>query len=350
MVDNNDPFSSNLLRHVFYPKIVSDGTGGYRVDVDLLNVNNITVSGNIAGPSGTFSGGGTGPTGPQGLQGITGATGPTGLQGPQGITGYTGPTGLQGPTGPTGVQGNTGPDGNAGSMTGPTGPPSSITGPTGPPLYGQTLVGYQYLTTSGSASFPIPLSTSRIVLKMKGGAGGGAGDYVSSGAGTQGGAGGSGQYVVAELFLTNPLGNNKFQLSYSVGGGGSAGGTSLPGGNGGNTTVSLEYYNPLTSASSPLNYKLGTLYTLSAEGGYGGTPFTPVASLFGIGGYGGGYSDTSRLFGMAVPGIEGDSTNTIPPYDLILNRGYDGAGDGGVNGFPATSGISGSIYIYCYSI
>ena len=41
----NDPFSGtttrNILQHVLSPKIVSDGTGGYQVKTDLINVDHI---------------------------------------------------------------------------------------------------------------------------------------------------------------------------------------------------------------------------------------------------------------------------------------------------------------------
>jgi|LakMenEpi03Aug12_release.lakeMendotaPanAssembly.Ray.scaffolds.fasta_scaffold2103175_2 hypothetical protein len=40
----NDPFSVNLLKQVFQPKIVSDGGGGYITKVDIINVDKISVS------------------------------------------------------------------------------------------------------------------------------------------------------------------------------------------------------------------------------------------------------------------------------------------------------------------
>lgn len=62
----------------------------YTTNVDMINVNNVYVSGDIIGPSGSFwnNGGGGGPTGPTGA-GVTGPTGPTGA-------GATGPTGAGG--------------------------------------------------------------------------------------------------------------------------------------------------------------------------------------------------------------------------------------------------------------
>jgi hypothetical protein len=46
----NDPFSNtnirNLLQHVVSPKIVSDGTGGYQVKTDLINIDNAYVQNN----------------------------------------------------------------------------------------------------------------------------------------------------------------------------------------------------------------------------------------------------------------------------------------------------------------
>lgn len=81
----------------------------YTTNVDMINVNNVYVSGDIIGPSGSFwnNGGGGGPTGPTGA-GATGPTGP-GITGPTGstgagVTGATGPTGA-GVTGPTGAGG-----------------------------------------------------------------------------------------------------------------------------------------------------------------------------------------------------------------------------------------------------
>jgi hypothetical protein len=62
---SSDPFSGtntrNLLQHVFSPKIVSNGAGGYDVKVDIINVDNIIATGvvtdtapvNVTFPSGT---------------------------------------------------------------------------------------------------------------------------------------------------------------------------------------------------------------------------------------------------------------------------------------------------------
>ena len=52
-----DPFSANILKTIISPKIVSDGTGGYEVKVDLVNVDNIYVTGSII----TGASGNTGP-------------------------------------------------------------------------------------------------------------------------------------------------------------------------------------------------------------------------------------------------------------------------------------------------
>jgi hypothetical protein len=143
----NDPFlgsnTRNLIQHVLSPKIVSDGSNGYVVKLDMINIDNIYASGNIYGSGGTIGGGGgaTGPTGPAG--GPRGATGFTGVTGPKGVTGPTGQgiTGNTGPIGPTGVTGYLGPTGPG--LTGSTGP----TGPTGPK--GDTGVGVPYGGTSG---------------------------------------------------------------------------------------------------------------------------------------------------------------------------------------------------------
>jgi len=96
--NGNDPFSGsnvrNILEHVLSPKIVSDGTNGYTVALDLINVDNIYATGNIYGSGGSIGGGVTGPTGPSG-----------GPVGPTGYTGVTGPTGRVGSTGVTGPNG-----------------------------------------------------------------------------------------------------------------------------------------------------------------------------------------------------------------------------------------------------
>ena len=55
----NDPFSAtgpnppNLLNHVFSPKIVWDSTT-YDTKLDLINVDNIYLTGSAIGPTGTL--------------------------------------------------------------------------------------------------------------------------------------------------------------------------------------------------------------------------------------------------------------------------------------------------------
>jgi hypothetical protein len=75
--EGTDPFSGttvrNLLQHVFTPKIVYDGVGGYEVKTDMINVDNIYITGNVIGPNGASSS----VTGPTGSQGPTGSS-PTG--------------------------------------------------------------------------------------------------------------------------------------------------------------------------------------------------------------------------------------------------------------------------------
>lgn len=92
----NDPFlgtnTKNILQHIISPKIVSNGSNGYAVKTDLINVDNIYYTGSLVGPTGP-SAGATGATGPQGNTGPTGPQGTTGPTGPQGTTGFTGPTG-----------------------------------------------------------------------------------------------------------------------------------------------------------------------------------------------------------------------------------------------------------------
>ena len=47
----NDPFSGssiqNVLQHTISPKIVTDGSGGYTVKADLINVDNLYVTGDV---------------------------------------------------------------------------------------------------------------------------------------------------------------------------------------------------------------------------------------------------------------------------------------------------------------
>lgn len=51
----NDPFSGssvqNLLQHTISPKIVSDGSTGYVVKNDLINIDNIYITGTVNGPN-----------------------------------------------------------------------------------------------------------------------------------------------------------------------------------------------------------------------------------------------------------------------------------------------------------
>ena len=75
----------------------------YTTAVDMINVRNIYVSGDVIGPTGSFwNNGGGGGSGGSGGTGTKGDTGPTG----SGVTGATGP---KGDTGATGPKGDTGP-------------------------------------------------------------------------------------------------------------------------------------------------------------------------------------------------------------------------------------------------
>ena len=138
-METPDPFSGNLLKNVLSPKIVIDGAGGYDVKVDLVNVDNIYLTGSIIGGS-IGPGGNTGNTGDTGYTGHTGHTGYTGYTGVTGVTGYTGHTGYTGYTGVTGVTGYTG-------YTGPTGS-LSFTAPTGSIIFfnGSSVTGSAELT------------------------------------------------------------------------------------------------------------------------------------------------------------------------------------------------------------
>lgn len=52
----NDPFSGtntrNILEHLISPKIVGATGGGYQVKTDLINIDNIYITGEIFGPTG----------------------------------------------------------------------------------------------------------------------------------------------------------------------------------------------------------------------------------------------------------------------------------------------------------
>ncbi len=55
MASGSDPFSGtntrNILQHLIVPKIVSDGSGGYEVKTDVINVNDIYVERSVAAGS-----------------------------------------------------------------------------------------------------------------------------------------------------------------------------------------------------------------------------------------------------------------------------------------------------------
>lgn len=55
----NDPFSNssvqNVLQHIISPKVVNDGSGGYVVKTDLVNVDNIYITGTLAANSSNIS-------------------------------------------------------------------------------------------------------------------------------------------------------------------------------------------------------------------------------------------------------------------------------------------------------
>ena len=176
----NDPFlgsnTRNLLQHVLSPKIVSDGSNGYAVKLDLINVDNIYASGSIYASGGTIGGGGggTGPTGPAGgPRGATGSTGPTGLVGSPGVTGPTGQgiTGSTGPIGPTGVTGFRGATGAG--ITGSTGP-TGVTGPKGDTGVGVPIGGSsgQVLTKNSATNYDTIWATPS--------AGGGSSSFVAT--------------------------------------------------------------------------------------------------------------------------------------------------------------------------
>ena len=167
--EGTDSFSGtntrNLLQHLFTPKIVYDGQGGFEVKTDLINVDNIYITGNVIGPTGGGGSSSTGGTGPTGPKGIPGPTGPQGIPGVDANTGATGPTGSIGATG----AGTTGPTGADSTVTGPTG----ATGPTGPmgdtgatgatgPT-GAAGVSIGTLTTMTDYSFPNYTATGRTI-------------------------------------------------------------------------------------------------------------------------------------------------------------------------------------------
>ena len=63
----HDPFSGsntrNILLHIVSPKIVNDGSGGYTVKTDLINIDNVYATGFVGGTlslTGNFTGKSTG--------------------------------------------------------------------------------------------------------------------------------------------------------------------------------------------------------------------------------------------------------------------------------------------------
>ena len=80
-----DPFSNtntrNILQHIIRPSFVSDGTGGYNVVTDLINVNNVYISGSVvAGTGGTGGNGGMTVNGTLSVINSVGPYGPVGNQ------------------------------------------------------------------------------------------------------------------------------------------------------------------------------------------------------------------------------------------------------------------------------
>jgi hypothetical protein len=41
--------TQNIIQGIVSPKVVSDGSGGYKVSADLVNVDNITITGSYSG-------------------------------------------------------------------------------------------------------------------------------------------------------------------------------------------------------------------------------------------------------------------------------------------------------------
>jgi len=151
----SDPLSGtntrNIIQHVFSPKIVGPTGGSYVVKTDLINIDNIYISGTAYGPYGPIGSGSGGSQGPTGWTGYTGKTGPTGYTGSTGYTGqtgYTGPKGYTGTTGYTGIQGPTGFTGPSGVATGLitsfNHTPPAFASEIVPPTY---LAGYQTIST-----------------------------------------------------------------------------------------------------------------------------------------------------------------------------------------------------------
>lgn len=89
----NDPFSGtntkNLLQHIISPKIVDTGFGSYVVKTDLINIDNVYITGNIVGPSGPVTFGATGATGPSGASGLPGSNGTLPVPSPYFFSSFT---------------------------------------------------------------------------------------------------------------------------------------------------------------------------------------------------------------------------------------------------------------------
>lgn len=259
--------------------------------------------------------GDTGATGPTGATGATGAVGPAGPAGPQGATGAQGPKGDTGATGPVGATGATGPAG----PTGPTGP-TGAQGPAGPAGLTGGLSGRQEFQSSGT--FLVPAGVSRLSIELYGAGGGGTVLRCNNG-----GGGGGGAYT--STILTVQAGQT---LSITVGIGGSAGTSSMSGGNGGDTEV-------LDASSTMLAV---------AHGGSGGLPDTQPCSPPPTNGAAGGASDSNAMIshsGPSAPGFSPQNSGAtgylVTGFAFQTNGQFGGGGAGAIFSPPAHPGQGG---------
>jgi hypothetical protein len=207
------------------------------------------------------------------------------------------------------------------------------------------------LYTSGtSQTWTKPADLNYIMLELVGGGGGGGGAGDPNAYGTVGGGGGGGGYVRAVIPASQLAGN----LTYTVGGGGTAGSTSGgDGGAGGNSTVTDGNWT-LTAYGGSGGGGLGTPSdgTSNAYSGAGGSAastmgtatFVPIITAGACGGNGyvrnsspqnTGFGGASHLGGggEAAQGADADGSS---------GRQYGGGGGGGSKGSDGTGNNGGA--------
>jgi Collagen triple helix repeat (20 copies) len=280
-----------------------------------------------AGPQGP-----AGPPGPQGIAGPSGAVGPPGPQGPVGPAGAPGPQGPAGLQGPQGPQGDAGPAGAAGPQ-GPTGPagPQGATGPQGPPGPPGTSGPAQVDTFTASGTWTMPAAgCTRVFVVVLGG--GGAGGGVVCGPCGSGGGGGGGY---TQKWITSSLTPT---VAVTVGTGG-VGDVGAPGSAGGTSS-----FGSFVSATGGQ----GASFNSGAAGGVGiGGDLNLTGKVGQDGGSstpGGGGGDTPLGYGFG-----GYPRKTVGDGNPGINYGGGGGGGYGQTTYQAGGpGKDGLVIIWCY--